>query len=95
MVLARHPELPRDLDSLVLVDQRPDGSEVVTWHSSAVIGIAERLGGGWALASALRVIPAVLRDPFYRAFAAVRYKVFGRLDSCRIPEADWEARFLA
>ncbi|MFK7929184.1 MAG: thiol-disulfide oxidoreductase DCC family protein [Myxococcota bacterium] len=94
-VLSRHPIIPRDLDSLIFVQRRPDGSEAVSWHSAAVIGIAEGLGGGFALATALRAIPSFLRDPFYRGFAAMRYKLFGRNDSCRMLEPEWEARFHA
>ncbi|MFT4622359.1 MAG: putative DCC family thiol-disulfide oxidoreductase YuxK [Myxococcota bacterium] len=83
-VLARHPHLRR-LDTLVLVEQTPDGERVRT-HSSAVLGMCETLPAPWRWLSVLAVVPSILRDPAYRAFAALRYRVFGRRESCRIPQ---------
>lgn len=93
-ILARHPELPDKLDSIVLVEKRPDGTERVSWYSAAILSIAARLGLPWSLVAAARVVPQGLRDPFYRGFAKVRYRVFGKLDRCRLPEPEWESRFL-
>jgi predicted DCC family thiol-disulfide oxidoreductase YuxK len=93
-VLARHPEIPRDLDSIIFVEKRPDGTEQVSWHSTAILRMAAGLGGPWGWLHALRIVPRWLRDPFYRGFAAVRYRVFGKLESCRMPEPEWEQRFL-
>lgn len=93
-ILSRHPELPDKLDSIVLVEKRPDGTERVSWHSTAVLGILAPLGLPWSLISAARLVPSALRDPFYRGFAKVRYRVFGTLDRCRLPEPEWEGRFL-
>lgn len=93
-IMARHPEIPRDLDSIIFVEKRPDGTEQVTWHSTAILKMAAGLGGAWGALSALRVVPWWLRDPFYRGFAAIRYRVFGKLESCRMPEPEWEQRFL-
>ena len=93
-VLARHPEVPRDLDSILYVEKRPAGTEQVSWHSTAVLRMVAELPGGWQLLGALRVVPWWLRDPFYRGFAAVRYRVFGKLEACRLPEPEWEPRFL-
>jgi predicted DCC family thiol-disulfide oxidoreductase YuxK len=92
-VLARHPELPSDLDTILYVTQTP-GGERVTTHSTAILDIARDLGGPWAWLSVASVVPAFLRDPFYRAFAAIRYRVFGKRDSCRMPTPEEAARFL-
>lgn len=93
-VLARHPEIPEDLDSIIVIERLPDGSERASWHTTATLRIAESLPAPWRWARAGLLVPRVLRDPFYKGFAAVRYRVFGRLDSCRIPEPEWESRFL-
>ncbi len=92
-VLGRHPELPADLDSLVLVRQTQSG-ETVTVHSHAVLGVLHDLGGAWRLLSWLRFVPRPITDTGYRAFAAVRYRIFGRVDSCRIPRPEEASRFL-
>jgi predicted DCC family thiol-disulfide oxidoreductase YuxK len=92
-VLARHPELPSGLDSIVFVEQTPDG-ERVSVHSGALLGIARLLPSPWRLFTGLRWVPRFVRDPLYRLFAAVRYRVFGTVDLCRIPRPDEMERFL-
>jgi len=64
------------------------------YRSSAVLRAVALLGGPWRLASALRVIPASLRDAVYRAVAARRYRWFGRRDTCRVPSPAERDRFL-
>lgn len=92
-ILARHPELPRGLDSIVLVEQTDDG-EQLSVHSAAILGIGAALPPPWSAARFLRWLPRLLRDPVYRAFAAVRYRIFGKLEACRLPTEDQAARFL-
>lgn len=92
-VRARHPEIPADLDSILYVRRTPAGEEV-SWHSASLLAIAAELPRPWSWLRFLRIIPAFLRDPGYRAFAAVRYRIFGKLDHCRIPSPEEAARFL-
>lgn len=92
-VVARHPELPANLDSLVFVEV-VDGVERVGWHSTGVLRICARLPAPWRWFAVFRWVPAFLRDAAYRLFARMRYLVWGRLESCRIPRPDERARFL-
>jgi len=39
-------------------------------------------------------LPRALTDTGYRLFARVRYRVFGRLDACRIPGPGERERML-
>ena len=52
------------------------------------------LGGPWKLLKVARIMPAPLRDWLYDRFAGIRYRVFGRYDSCPLPPAEVRARFL-
>lgn len=93
-VRTRHPELD-SVDSLVLVE--PDaatGGEKVYVRSDGAIRVARYLGGGWHLARAIAIVPRFLRDWAYDAFARIRYRVFGRRDSCPIPTPEQRARFI-
>ena len=91
----RHPEWPDSLDSLVLVVQGEDG-ERLHFYSTAVLLPVQRLGGWLGLLAAIaRWVPRPLRDPFYRAFARIRYRVFGRLEACRLPKPEEAERFYA
>ncbi len=83
-IKARHPHL-QALDTLVLVEQTPDGERVRT-HSSAVLGMCETLPSPWRWLAGLLWVPRVVRDPSYRGFAAVRYRVFGKREACRLPQ---------
>jgi predicted DCC family thiol-disulfide oxidoreductase YuxK len=92
-ILARHPEIPPGLDSILLVEPTPDG-ERVSWRSRAVFRVLARLPGAWRHLAALGTLPAFLTDLGYRFVARVRYLIWGRRDSCRIPTPAERARFL-
>ena len=78
------------IDSVIVIE---DGN--VYTHSTGALQILRRLGGAWSWLYALIVIPAPIRDFFYRLFAKYRYRVFGRKDQCMLPSPDVRARFLA
>lgn len=92
-VIARHPRLA-GIDSVVYVTNpgRPD--ETVSTESAGLFRVAEYLGGYWRLTLAARVIPAFVRDRLYSAFAAVRYHVGGKYDTCPVPSPEVRGRFL-
>lgn len=82
--------LPTDeLESVVLVD-----GEDCYVKSDAVLRIAERLGGVYALARLFRVLPRSLRDWAYDVVAANRYRWFGKKDRCEMPAGDVQGRLL-
>lgn len=90
----RHPELPKDLDSLLFLEQSPEG-EKLSWYSTAAFGIAAHLPWPYRGLAALRVLPRFLSDWGYRTFARYRYLVWGRKESCRIPNPSERRLFLA
>lgn len=90
---ARHPEIPDDLDTAVLVESLP-GGERIHLRARAVVGTLALLGAPWRWLAALRVLPDRWLDAAYRAFAGRRYRWFGRLDACRLPTPEERARFL-
>lgn len=93
-IFARHPEIA-GIDSLVLVERDPvTGTESVHVRSSGALAVARYLGGPWHLARVVAIIPRFLRDFGYDSFARVRYRVFGRYNSCPIPTPEQRARFI-
>lgn len=92
-IRARHPELPKDLDSIVLVEG-PPGEEHAVWRSEAIFRICAQLPGAWRAISWFGVLPRFITDAGYRIFARLRYHVWGRLEACRVPSAAERARFL-
>lgn len=83
---------PRDLNTIHVVEE-PAGP--LAQRSEAVILILRELGGFWtAVALALRIFPKPLRDWGYRIIARHRYRIFGKYDTCPLPEKKYQERFL-
>jgi len=81
---------PNDYESMILI---ADG---VAWlKSEAVIRIAQGLGPPWSLAAVLRMLPRAWRDWLYDVLARNRFRVFGRRDTCYLPDPRDAGRFLA
>lgn len=93
-IIERHPEIGA-VDSVVFVDDPGGPSERVAVRSEAVLRVADYLGGPWRMFVAAHVIPAPLRDWLYDKFAAIRYRVGGKYDSCPLPAPEVRARFVA
>ena len=95
-VQARFPErFPTDVDTLVyLRPSRRNGEPELLLRSAALFELLDEVGGAWHWLVALRVLPRALTDLAYRAFAACRYRLFGRIDACSIPSAGDRARLL-
>lgn len=84
------PEIRENLDSVVYAR----GDERFT-KSAAAVRVLWQLGGiWWLLGSLLWLIPKPLRDLGYNGVAKVRYRLFGKHDTCRIPTPEERDRFL-
>jgi predicted DCC family thiol-disulfide oxidoreductase YuxK len=64
-------------------------------RSSAVLHVLKDIGGVWRFFYGLIIIPRVIRDLFYDQVARSRYLIFGKRDTCMIPDTDIADRFLA
>lgn len=49
---------------------------------------------GWRWARALLWLPKALRDPVYNLIAQNRYWIFGRSETCLVPDASMRARVI-
>jgi predicted DCC family thiol-disulfide oxidoreductase YuxK len=92
-IVGRHPEI-EGVDSVVFVDEPGAPGERVAVRSEAALRVVDYLGGRWKLFSAARLMPAPLRDRLYDGFAHIRYRAFGKYDSCPLPPPDVRARFV-
>ena len=94
-VLTRHGIDPKDLDTvqIVVAYERPD--ERVLGRSDAILRAGEELGMPWnVLATIARIVPRALRDVVYRFVARNRYRVFGKYETCMLPDPKQRHRFL-
>lgn len=92
-VIERHPDL-QDIDSMVFVESPEHSDERVSVRSAAGLAVASYLGGPFKPLLAARIIPAGIRDRLYDRFAAIRYRIGGKHDTCPVPAPEVRARFL-
>jgi predicted DCC family thiol-disulfide oxidoreductase YuxK len=76
--------------SVILID-----NEKVYTKTDAVIQIATYLKGWPRLFSFIKFIPRPIRDFGYDLVAKNRYAIFGKRETCRIPDESIRHRFLA
>ena len=91
-VLRAHSLDPQDQNTIYVVGA-PTGR--VLTRSDAVIFILRELGGFWrAMSVTLSLCPKSVRDWGYGVVARHRYRVFGKYESCPLPEKKYNDRFL-
>lgn len=64
------------------------------FKSKAVLEILRDLGCGWNLLYILIIIPPFIRDFVYDIIAKNRYWIFGKRESCMVPNSEILDRFL-
>ena len=60
----------------------------------AFAGIMTRLGGLRRAAAIVRLLPTPLGERLYDAIAQNRYALFGRTQTCAVPDASWRDRVI-
>lgn len=94
LIRGRHPEL-EGVDSIVWVDPPlPEKESRVLVRSDAALRVARYLGGRWALALPLGLIPRALRDAAYDLIARHRHRLAGSAPNCLVPAPEVRERFL-
>ncbi|AXB78573.1 thiol-disulfide oxidoreductase DCC family protein [Novosphingobium sp. P6W] len=85
----KHGVDPNDPDTILVID----GDRVLR-DSDAVLSIYTGLGWPWRIAGLALLMPRWLRDPAYRWVARHRYRIFGRRETCWIPNAEHADRIM-
>lgn len=93
-VLQRHAADPRDLDTVYVVLDYDQAAERLLARSDAILYVLTQLDGIWKLARMGRILPRMLRDGAYKLVARNRYRVFGKHESCLLPEPQYRYKFL-
>jgi len=93
-LLKRHGVDSLDLDTVyVALDYDQPGERLLS-RSDAIIHALMQLDGPWKLAGVGRVLPRFLRDSLYRVVARNRYRVFGKHETCMLPDPKHRHKFL-
>ena len=93
-ILNRHGKDTHDLDTVYVVKDYEMPTEVLLARSDAILYVLKQLGGVWSFSSAAKALPRWLRDRVYNLVARNRYKVFGRYETCMLPEPKHRRKFL-
>lgn len=80
----------KDLNSMALIYD----NKIYT-KSTAIIKALQLIGGLWYTISILLIIPTPLRNIIYNFIAHLRYRCFGKFESCRIPTKEEKNKILA
>ena len=83
-----------EFDSIVFIPDFPRTDGPYLQRTNGVLGVLCELGGAWRGLMVLRVVPAFLRDPFYRIVARLRYRIFGTYVPRLLERPEWAERFL-
>ena len=94
-VLGRHGIDPKDLDTLHVVVNYDQPEEQILNRSDAILRAGHELGGPWTTLAVIgRIVPRTFRDLAYRFVARNRYRVFGKYETCMLPDPNQQHRFL-
>jgi predicted DCC family thiol-disulfide oxidoreductase YuxK len=93
-ILERHGKDPRDLNTIYVVVDSGQPSERLVRKGRGALFILGRLGGVWSLSGVLRILPTRLLDFGYDRVARVRYRLFGKHETCPLPDPDQRQKFI-
>ncbi len=94
-VLRRQGLSSQDLDTVYLIMDHGQPTERLVARSDAAVAVWKELGGVWrGLAFLLGLLPRTLRNWGYNLIARSRYRIFGKYDSCPLPDPKYRHRFL-
>ena len=93
-VLARHHRDSTALDTMLLVQRYGGPDERVLQKSQAVLELGRLLGPPWAAARVFGILPRALLDFKYDLVARLRYRLFGRYETCPLPKPEHRALFI-
>ena len=86
----KFPEL-RKIDSVAVIKKNGE----IIQKSKAVNHILKSINRLILLRIILNILPLSISNFFYDIVAKSRYKVFGKYDSCQLPEPEYKSRFIA
>ena len=80
------------LDTVYVIADFGEEQERVLARGRAALFVARRIGWPWRAAAVLGILPTPVLDLGYRLVARIRYRLFGRYDSCPLPAPELRRR---
>lgn len=93
-ILERHGASADDLDTFYVALDFQQPGEGLMARSDAALFVLQELGGKWRVLSAIfRILPRPLRDIAYNLVARNRYRIFGKFETCPVPDPRHRHKF--
>jgi len=80
----------KKIDSIILIKNNN-----IKYRSSAVLFILRNLNTVWKFLLVFYLVPYPIRDFFYRLIARSRYNIFGKKNSCMVPNKKNKSKFIS
>jgi len=94
-ILRRHGASPEDFDTMYVVLDHGESSERLLARSDAAVHVLRQLSWAWRMVAVLlRAVPRPVREWGYRMVARYRYRIFGKYDTCPLPDSKSRSKFL-
>jgi len=93
--LAHHGKDAAQLEAMCVIAGEKSRPEELLCKSDATIFVLRQLNWPWKAAVLLKIVPRGLRDRAYDWIARRRYRIFGKLEQCRVPSEAERARFIS
>lgn len=93
-ILDRHHRDPDVLDTIIVVLDYEKPTERILLKARAALYCAKIIGGVWKLFYGFSIFPNFLLNFFYNLVAKYRYKIFGKYDSCPLPDEKVKSKFI-
>jgi len=93
-VLERFGQDNEGLSTFYVVENYESRTPTLLAKASAALFVMNELGIGAPWISIFRVLPHALLDFGYDIIARNRYRIFGRMQTCIVPRAEFRKRFI-
>lgn len=93
-LLNKHGIDHKNLDTVYAVLNYGESNETLLAKGDAFLFFGKAIGGIWTVAQAGRIIPRPVRNWLYDFVARHRYQVFGKSESCMLPDPKQRHKFL-
>ncbi len=93
-LLQRHGANAADLNTVYVVVNYGQPDEQLLARSDAILQVLHELGGVWSILTIGKVLPRSLRNALYDVVARNRYRVFGKYETCMLPQERHRHKFL-
>jgi predicted DCC family thiol-disulfide oxidoreductase YuxK len=87
----RNPDL---LDTIYVIADYKSSSPRVLSRARAALFVIARLDSPWRFLKIFEVLPTFVLDAVYSLIARNRYRLFGKYDTCLMPNPDHASRFI-